>query len=173
MSDDWRDLRTDWQSTAHDPVFTSRVRISLLARIWLARVWLACELLSALMLGFIVVQNFIVGRHGTAAVLLGIGAACAAGWWWARRVRLAGNLQSLRGMVDLTVTRARRTLRLVFGSYVVLGLALLWAVRREEDFLPTQIAWVAISLAVMIAIHVWTFLRLRRFTALRAFLGGN
>lgn len=173
MSEDWRGLKSDWQSAARDPVFTSRVRNSLLARIWLARLWLACELLSALLLVFNIAQNFIVGRHATAAVLLGIGAACAAGWWWARRVRLAGNLQSLRGMVDLTVTRTRRTMRLVLGSYVVLGIALLWTLRRDEEVLPIQIAWVALSAAVLIVIHIVSIRRLHRFTVLRASLGGN
>lgn len=176
MSDpgDWRNLESDWQSSPPDPAFTAKVRASLTWRIWLSRAWFASEILFSLLLVLNFVQKIAVAQYAGAAALALIGGVCAAGFWWARRARLSGDMESLRGMVDLGFSRARRTLRLVLGSYPVLLILLVSVLMRAPyDLLPAHLVWLGISIAVAVAIHVSTRTRLRRFAAMRRTLFGG
>jgi hypothetical protein len=170
---DWRDLEAGWQSAPLDSAFVAKVRFSMQWRIWLSRAWFTSEMLSGLLLIALIVQNLVVGRIAVAGSLTLIGAVCAAGFWWARGARLVGNMESLLGMVDLTLSRARRTLRLVFGSYAVMLLLLVAVLARRDEMFAPHLAWLIFSIAVAGVIHVWTWLRLRRFTAIRRALFGS
>lgn len=170
--DNWGDLKSDWQSAPQDPAFIARVRFSLVWRIWLSRAWFASEMVSAAVLALLIVQNFAAGNLATAASLALIGGVCAAGLWWARRVRLEGSTESLRGMVDLSLSRARRAQRLLIGSYAVLLLLLMATLSRQDEHLAAHLAWLSLSATVAAVIHVFTWLRLRRFTAIRRTLFG-
>ena len=170
---DWGDLKSGWQSAPLDPAFTARVRYSLEWRIWLSRAWFASEMLSAALLVLLTVQNLATGNLATAGFLALIGGACAAGLWWARRVHLDGNTESLRGMVVLAVSRARRAQRLVIGSYAVLLLLLAATLSRQDEYLAAHLTWLSVSAVIAAVIHVSTWMRLRRFTAIRRSLFGG
>jgi hypothetical protein len=174
MSDDWRNLKSEWQGGAPDPALTVSVRRSLTWRIWVSRAWFVSELLSFLWLGVIFAQRIATAQFAAAGGIAMLGGLLVAGVLWARSGRRLGNMDSLAGMVELTLTRARTTLRMVYGTYAVLLilLALLFtSFRPPEDQLPWKLGWLAISAVVTVAVHLLTRSRIRRFRSIRLLLG--
>jgi hypothetical protein len=175
MSDDsteWRHLKSDWQASAPaDGAFWQGVRASLQRRIWLGRLWFAIESVSFLFLAFIVVINLSLSRFAAASGVALIMALCLAGAVWARRVRRVGNLDSLPGMVDLTLSRARHALRIVYASYVVIGVLFVWSIVQGpwplDERAMGRIVWLALSAGTAVAIQLHTSMRIRRFSELR------
>src|SRR5262245_37685772 len=123
-NDDWRGLKSDWQgSTPLEAFALVTLRGSLRWRIWASRAWFVLEVLSFLFLGLAVVANL-----GTGQIAQGVGlglvvAFCLAASIWARSGRVIGSLDSVAGMIELTLSRARKSLRLVYGTYAVIAVS--------------------------------------------------
>jgi hypothetical protein len=176
--EDWRNLKADWQSGALDAAFTAHVRWSLTWRIWLSRAWFVSEALSFLLLMAIIVQKIYLAQFAAAASLTFFGAFCVVGALWARSAGRLGNLDSLPGMVELALSRARTALRLVYGAYVALLILLVHVLVNEQeppdhDRQLAQLAWLGISAAVAGVVHLLTRARIRRFTSIRTLFGRN
>jgi hypothetical protein len=176
MSDpgDWRNLRSEWQGVAPDPALVAGVRRSLTWRIWASRAWFVSESLSFLWLCLLIAQKVVMAEWTQALGLASLGGFLLAGVLWARRGRRAGNMESLPGMVDLALTRARTALRLVYGTYAVLLILLLLlftGLRPPEDQLSLKLAWLAISAIVAVVVHLFTRARIRRFQSIHDLLG--
>jgi hypothetical protein len=175
MRDDeaaWLALKSDWQANVPlESVLSNRVRASLLRRIWFSRLWLAIEVVSFLFLGLVIAQHFALRQFGAGTTLALITGFCVVASLWVRRARLVGNMESLKGMVDFTLSRAKRLLRIVYGSYAVMAmlLAMVFAggVSTQDDRFLARVIWLGISLAVCVAIHIRTHVRIRRFESIR------
>ena len=173
---EWRDLKSQWQGGAPDPALEVRVRWSLTWRIWLSRAWLASELLCFVLLGLIIAQKVALAQFAAAAGLAVMAGFCVAGWLWARSGRRLGNMDSLTGMVDLALSRARTSLRMVYGTYAVILILLasiFIGVRPPAEQLAGKLAWLGISAVVTVVVHLFARARIRRFRSIRELLGSK
>jgi hypothetical protein len=129
---------------------------------------------SFALLALIIVQKFAVGETFVAGWLTAIAGVCVAGFAWARRARRIGATGSIRGMIDLSLARARQGLRIVYGSYVVIAMLLVpvlneakWPLDGDDRFLA-RLVWLGMSTAAAVAYHLITLARLRRFESLQS-----
>lgn len=171
---DWFALKTGWQASAPaEATVSARMRRSLRWRILGSRLWFATELLSFLALGLFIAQHLWMHQLAPAITLASITAFCLAASVWARRGRVGGGMHSLAAMIDLTLARARKTLRLVFGTYAVIAVMLgatfggaLPPLTGDEQSLG-RLAWLGFAAVVTVIYHVYTKTRMRRFEAVR------
>src|SRR5688500_9767807 len=177
---EWSSLKADWRSgTPEDAALGARLRASLRWRIWASRAWFASELVSFAFLALIIVQKFAVGETFVAGWLTAIAGICVAGFAWARRARHIGASGSIPGMIDLSLGRARQGLRIVYGSYVVIAMLLVPALKEAEwpldgdDRFLARLAWLGVSTAAAIAWHLITLSRLERFESLQRLYFGR
>jgi len=179
-SSDWSSLKAEWRAgTPEDAALGARLRASLTWRIWASRTWFVSELVSFVLLGLIIVQKFAVGETFVGGWLSALAAVCVAGFVWARRARHIGATGSVPGMIDLSLGRARQGLRIVYGSYLVIAMLLVLALREAEwpldgdDRFLARIAWLAMSAATAIVYHLVTLSRLQRFESLQRLYRGR
>jgi hypothetical protein len=92
---------------------------------------------------------------------------------WARRVPIRGDESSLIAMIDLTISRTRRSLRLAQTSYAGVAMALAAAMYMaktpwaEDDAFHGRLIMVALFALGTIVYHLYVRRRLRAFEAMR------
>ena len=171
---DWQQLKADWQSrTPVENLAAGALRGSLRLRIWASRAWFGLELLSFAFLGLAVVQNLMLG-HIAQGVGLGIVVAfCLAASVWARRARLVGSMESISGMIDLTLARARKSVRIVQATYAVIVVTAVAAAADAEspslqdDRFLVRLVLLAICAGITAVYHLYVRVRIRRFESIR------
>jgi hypothetical protein len=171
---DWASLKAGWRNAPPEhAALGARIDTSLRLRIWASRAWFASELFSFALLVLIIVQKFAVGDAVTGGFLSGIALLCAGGWVWARRGRRVGPRDSLRDMIDTSLSRARQGLRIVYVSYVVIALMLVPAVVElelpaiEDDRFLARVVWLSLSAGVAVAFHLVAASRRDRYAELQ------
>jgi hypothetical protein len=171
---DWGNLKAAWQNSVPIPV--DALRGSLRWRIWGSRAWFALEVLSFIYIGLVVVQNLLIGRIAQGAGLGVVVALCLALSVWARRARLVGGMDSVPGMVEHALSRARKSLRITQATYAVIAITLIAAFL---DGLPTpwtndrfllRLVLLGMFTAATVVYHVYTRVRLRRLSDIRGLL---
>ncbi len=173
-SADWQNLKSDWQASSPlETIAMGALRGSLRWRIWASRAWFALEVLSFLFLGLVMLLNLL---HGQVARGVGLGvvvALCLAASIWARRGRQIGSLDSIPGMIELTLSRARKSLRIVYATYAVIGVTLIAAVadadwpRGDDDVLIARLIKLAVCAAATLVYHLYVRARVGRFESIR------
>jgi hypothetical protein len=171
---DWSSLKSDWQSRSPIEDLASRaLRGSLLWRIWASRAWFALEVLSFLFLGFAVLQNLLLGRVAQGLGLGVVVAFCLAASIWARGARLVGGMDSLTGMIELTLSRARKSMRIVYATYAVIGISLIAAAAdalaplSQDDRFLVRLVLLAICAGATAVYHFYVRARIRRFESIQ------
>jgi hypothetical protein len=177
---DWQDLKTAWQTGgAAEQVLAGLMRGSLRWRIWASRAWFGLEVLSFLFLGFVALGNMFAGQLAIAAEVAVIGFICLAAVVWARSARVTGGMNSLVDMIDLTLSRARKSLRLVYVTYpVVAGLfvkAFVDAIAPwpQDDLFLRRVVWLTFCGVATAVYHAYIRARLRRFEVLQRSIRGT
>jgi hypothetical protein len=183
MNDDtaeWQGLRSTWVSAGALEEFTAaNLRASLRWRLWASRAWLVIEILAFVFLGAVVVGLALNAAYALAALLAGITLLCLALSLWARRVPIRGDESSLVAMIDLTISRTRRSLRLAQTSYAGVAMALGAAVFMartpwtEDDVFHGRLITAALFAVGTIVYHLYVRWRLRTFEAMRDRLTRN
>lgn len=176
----WRALKTDWQSSgAAEQALAGIVRGSLRWRIWASRFWFGLEVLSFLFLGFMAVANFFAGKLANAVEIAVITAACLAAVVWARSARVIGGMISLVEMIEFTLSRSRKSLRLVYVTYAVVAAMYVNALIDasapliQDDLFLIRIAWLTFCGTATGVYHFYTRSRVRRFEGLRRSILGT
>jgi len=176
----WQALKADWQASGPaEEALAGMVRGSLMWRIWAARVWLGLEVLSFLFLGVVIIGHLVAGQLAVATEVAAITLICLAAVVWARSGRVMGGMNSLMDMIELTLSRARKSLRLVYVTYAAVAALYVKTVIEasapllEDDLALRRIAWLSFSGAATAVYHVYTRSRLRRFDALRRSIRGT
>ncbi len=171
---DWQALKADWQtSDPAEEALAGIVRGSLVWRIWASRVWFGLEVLSFLWLGFVAIANLFAGQIAIATEVAVITAICLTAVVWARSGRVMGGMNSLTAMIELTLSRTRKSLRLVYGTYALvaaLGVKTLIeasAPLLQDDLSLFRIAWLTCCGAAAAVYHFYLRSRMRRFDSLR------
>jgi hypothetical protein len=135
--------------------------------------------LSFAFLGLIVLQNLLVGRLAQGVGLGIVVAFCLAASIWARRARLVGNMDSINGMIELTLGRARKSLRIAQATYAVIAISAIAAALDAQstpgqgDLFGVRIVLLAICAAATAVYHFYVRARIRRFESIRRSFGGH
>jgi hypothetical protein len=176
---DWQALKADWQASGPaEDALASMVRGSLVWRIWASRVWFGLEVLSFLWLGFVVVANILAGQFAIATEVAVITIICLAAVVWARSGRLMGGMNSLTDMIELTLSRARKSLRLVYLTYALVAALFVKTLIEasaplvQDDLSLFRIAWLTCCGAATAVYHFFLRSRRRRFDSLRRSIRG-
>lgn len=171
---DWQNLKSEWQASSPlVQIATGALRGSLRWRIWASRAWFVLEVLSFLFLGLVVLLNLLQGYFARGAGLGVVVALCLAASIWARRGRLIGNLDSIPGMIELTLSRARKSLRIVHATYAVIGVTLLAAVADagwapgDDDVFIARLIKLAVCAGATLGYHLYVRARVARFESIR------
>lgn len=175
----WQALKTDWQSSSPtEEALAGMVRGSLVWRIWASRAWFGLEMLAFLWLGVVVIANMFAGQPAIAAEVAVITVICLAAVVWARSGRVMGGMNSLTDMVELTLSRARKSLRLVYLTYAVVVALLIKTLVEMSTSLPDDLSlirlgWLTFCGAATAVYHFYLQSRVRRFDALRRSIRGT
>lgn len=177
---DWQTLKADWQaSSPAEEALMGIVRGSLVWRIWASRAWLALEGLSFLWLGLVVVANIFAGQLAIAMEVAVITAICLAAVVWARSGRVMGGMNSLTDMIELTLSRARKSLRLVYLTYALVAALFVKTLIEasapllQNDLALFRIGWLTFCVIATAVYHFYLRLRMRRFVSLRRSIRGT
>lgn len=177
---DWRALKSDWQASGPvEEALAGMMRGSLTWRIWASRCWFGLEVLSFLFLGFVVLANIFAGQLAIAMEVAVITVVCLMAVVWARSARVIGGMNSLIDMIDLTLSRARKSLRLVYVTYPVVTAMYVKAFvdasapLLQDDLFLIRIGWLTFCGIVTGAYHSYIRSRVRRFEALRRSILGT
>jgi hypothetical protein len=177
---DWRALKADWQASGPaEEALAGMVRGSIVWRIWASRAWFGLEVLSFLWLGFVVIANVFAGKLAIAMEVGVITIMCLAAVVWARSARVIGGMNSLVDMIDLTLSRARKSLRLVYLTYVLVAALFVktlieaGAPLLQDDLSLFRIGWLTFSGAAAAVYHFYLQSRMRRFHSLRRSIRGT
>jgi hypothetical protein len=176
----WQQLQATWLSDpAEKNYFMSSLGDSLRWRLWISRAWLAVEIAAFVLLGVVVVALVLKGSFLEGAALGGVTLFCLGLSLWARRVPKMGNKASLMGMIDLSISRTRSSLRLAYTSYVGVAMALAAVVLysraplTEDAGFPGPLVTVALFGIGTLTYHLYVRRRLRRFQDMRDALSRN
>ncbi len=171
---DWRELQSTWVSaTELEQHAAASLRATLRWRLWISRAWLIIEALAFAFLGVVVVALVLHDAYPKAALLGIITLFCLTLSVWARREPVVGNEGSLMGMIDLAISRARRSLRLGLTSYVGVVMVFSAAIfyyrvpSAENDVFHGPLVVGAIFAVGTVIYHLYARQRLRHFMAMR------
>jgi hypothetical protein len=177
---DWQALKSDWQASGPaEEALAGMVRGSLVWRIWASRIWFSLEVLSFLFLGFLVIANIFAGQLAIATEVAVITVICLAAVVWARSGRVMGSMKSLIDMIELTLSRARKSLRLVYVTYAAVAALYVKTVIEasapllQDDLSLRRIAWLTFCGTATAVYHFYIQSRMRRFDALRRSIRGT
>lgn len=176
----WQALKADWQASGPaEEALAGMVRGSLVWRIWASRVWFGLEVLSFLWLGLVVIAHIFAGQLASAAEVAVITGICLAAVVWARSARVMGGMGSLADMVELTLSRARKSLRLVYLTYVVVAALFVRTLIQagasvlDDDLSLFRLGWLTFGGVAAVVYHFYLGARMRRFDSLRTALRGT
>jgi len=178
---EWKDMKANWQKSAvSEKWMTEKLRASLRLRRLGSWAWLALEIAGFVLLLVLAGLQLALGEVGVAAAITVLNAAAAGASWWARRSPLRAAKGSLIELVDLTVERARRSVRFARAQYFTtaavaayvlvmffadIGVAM--AAYNDEDRVVAALIILAVYAAGVVIYHRRSLGRLRRFIELR------
>src|SRR5687767_12500972 len=159
---DWQSLKVDWQANGPaEETLAGMMRGSLVWRLWASRLWFSLEVLSFLFLGFLVIANAFAGKLAVAVEVAVITLICLAAIVWARSGRHMGGMHSLVDMIELTLSRARKSLRLVYVTYAAVATLLIKTIIQasapllQDDLALSRIAWLTFSGIAATVYHLY------------------
>jgi hypothetical protein len=180
--EEWNDMKTQWQSTSMSEMWmTQKLRWSLRMRMLGSWIWLGLEILAFILVIVMGCVQAAMGHGGVAAVLIGLALIFAGSSVWARRLSLRGASGSLLELIELSIRRARRSVRMAWANYfmtavsiaAVLALYLFDfgdATAAYHDGERLAVAMVIFALyAIGVGVyHAYARRRVQRFLALRS-----
>jgi hypothetical protein len=116
--EEWDDMKTQWQSTSmSEMLMTQRLRWSLRLRMLGSWIYLGLEIAAFILVVVLGCVQAAMGQGGVAAVLIGLALIFAGSSIWARRLSLRGASSSLVELIELSIRRARRSVRMAWANY--------------------------------------------------------
>lgn len=180
--EDWKDMKASWQSTSvAEFMMTQRLRMGLRLRMVGSWLWLGLEVVALLLVTVLggvqlAMGQLAVGSAYVALAMVGVGAS-----WWARRAPLRGASGSLSELVDLSLRRARRGVRMAWANYFMTAVSVIWvlalyfsnagdpdAAYHDGARVGAALALFAVYAVSVGVYHGYARRRVRRFLDLRA-----
>lgn len=179
--EEWQAMKIQWKSTSvAEMLMTQQLRWGLRLRMLGSWVWLGTEIAALLLITVLGIIQVAMGQAAVGSLyivlaLVGVGAS-----WWARRASLRGASGSLLELVDLSLRRAKRGIRMAWANYFMTAASIVWVlVLYSSGIGDPQAAYhdgarvgVAMALFAVYAVgvgiyHAYARRRVRRFMALR------
>lgn len=177
-------MKSNWQSTSvAEFMMTQQLRWGLRVRMLGSWMWLVIETAGFLLITLLGIIQIAMGQQAVGLLYVGLAVVCAGASWWARRAPLRGASGSLVALVDLSLQRARRGVRMAWANYFMTAACVVWVLALyrsgvgdpEAAYHDGARVGGAIALFVVYAVgvgvyHAYARRRLRRFTEMRALL---
>ena len=111
-------MKTHWQSTSvAEIMMTQQLRWGLRLRMLGSWLYLGLEVAGFVLIAVLGVIQVAMGQVAAGAMFIGLVLVCAGASLWARRASLRGASGSLTELVDLSLRRARRGVRMAWANY--------------------------------------------------------
>jgi hypothetical protein len=180
--EEWKHMQSKWQSTSvAEFMMTQQLRLGLRMRMVGSWLWLGIEVAGFLLITLLGIIQVAMGQPAIGALYIVLALVCAGASWWARRAPLRGASGSLRELVDLSLQRARRGVRMAWANYFMTAVSAAWVLALYFSSIGDPDAayhdgarvGVAVALFAVYAVsvgiyHAYARRRVRRFTDLRA-----
>jgi hypothetical protein len=185
--EEWNEMKSGWQAMPiSEHLLVARLRGGLRLRMLGSWSWSVLELLTLMLLGVMVGLQIAMGQTGVAAALAALTAFFGLTSYWARSSPLRGGMGSLPELVELTIARARRSVRFAWANYLTTAATAAYVIGMYfSDVGNAQAAYhdggrVTVALAILgvYAIgtgvyHRYARRRVRQFAALQQTLSGT
>ena len=123
--EEWNDMKTQWQSASMSEILmTQKLRWSLRLRMLGSWIWLGLEIAALILVVVMGCVQAAMGQTGVAAVLIGLALIFAGSSIWARRLSLRGASGSLLELIELTIRRAQRSVRMAWAHYFLTAVSI-------------------------------------------------
>lgn len=180
--EDWQAMKNQWKSTSvAEMLMTQQLRWGLRLRMIGSWVWLGIEVAALLLITLLGVIQVAMGQTAVGSLYVVLALVGAGVSWWARRSPLRGVSGSLLELVELSLRRSRRGIRMAWANYFMTAASVVWVlVLYSSGIGDAQAAYhdgarVAVAMgmfglyAIGVAVyHAYARRRVRRFEALRA-----
>jgi hypothetical protein len=180
--EEWKHMKANWQSTSvAEFMMTQQLRLGLRMRMVGSWLWLGIETAGFLLITLLGIVQMAMGQQAIGALYIVLALVCAGASWWARRVPLRGASGSLPELVDLSLRRARRGVRMAWANYFMTAVCVIWVLALyfsnvgdlDAAYHDGARVGVALALFAVYAIgvgvyHLYARRRVRRFIDLRA-----
>ena len=179
--EEWQAMKIQWKSTSvAEMLMTQQLRWGLRLRMLGSWVWFGTEIAALLLITLLGIIQVAMGQAAVGSLyivlaLVGVGAS-----WWARRASLRGASGSLLELVELSLRRAQRGIRMAWANYFMTAASIVWVlVLYSSGIGDAQAAYhdgarvgAAMAMFAVYAVgvgiyHAYARRRVRRFVALR------
>lgn len=181
----WGSLKASWQATPLTIVAAETLRSGLRWRMIWSRICLGIEVAAAGLMVMVVILQWTAGERGAALAVAVLTSAFAAATIWARAAASRGSLSSVVGMLDLSIARASRSIRLAVAGYAMTGACVVYVVvmyfstigppgaQGDGDRAMVALGLLAVYAAATALYHLYVYRRRRRLTTWRDMLTGT
>lgn len=116
--EEWKAMKKNWQRTSiAEILMTQQLRWGLRLRMLGSWIYLGVEMLGFLLITVLGVIQLAMGQAGAGSLFIALALVCFGASLWARRSTLRGASSSLPELVDLSLRRARRGVRMAWANY--------------------------------------------------------
>jgi hypothetical protein len=179
--EEWQAMKIQWKSTSvAEMLMTQQLRWGLRLRMLGSWVWLGTEIAALLLITFLGIIQVAMGQAAVGSLYIVLALVGAGASWWARRASLRGASGSLLELVDLSLRRARRGIRMAWANYFMTAASIVWvlvlyssgigdaqAAYHDGARVGAAMAMFAVYAAAVGIYHAHARRRVRRFVALR------
>lgn len=181
----WDSLKASWQTTPMTTIAAETLRWGLRWRMVGSWVYVGIEVGAVVLMTAIVILQWTAGARGAAVAVALLTALCASASIWARMTASRGSLSSVVGMLDLSIARASRSIRLAIASYAMTAACVVYVVFMYFSSLAppgvrgdSERALLALGLLAAYAVgtalyHHYGHRRKQRLMALRDMMAGS
>ena len=184
---EWSEMKSGWQSMSmSESLLITRLRGGLRLRMLGSWSWNVLELLTLMLLGVMVGLQMAMGETGVATALALLTGFFGLTSYWARTSPLRGGTGSLPELVDLTIARARRSVRFAWANYLTTAATAAYVIGMYfGDVGDARAAYHDSGRATVVMVvlgvyaigtgvyHRYARRRMRQFAALQQALAGN
>lgn len=179
---EWTSMKANWQSTTvAEFMMTQQLRLGLRMRMVASWMWLAIEAAGFLLISVLGITQVAMGEVAIGSLYIVLALICSGASWWARRAPLRGASGSLMELVELSLQRARRGVRMAWANYFMTAASAAWVLLLYWSDIGNSSAGyhdgvrvgAAIVLFAVYAVnvgiyHAYARRRVQRFTDMRA-----
>jgi len=179
--EEWQAMKIQWKSTSvAEMLMTQQLRWGLRLRMLGSWVWFGTEIAALLLITLLGIIQVAMGQAAVGSLYIVLALVGAGASWWARRASLRGASGSLLELVELSLRRAQRGIRMAWANYFMTAASIVWVlVLYSSGIGDAQAAYhdgarvgAAMAMFAVYAVgvgiyHAYARRRVRRFVALR------
>jgi len=179
--EEWKAMKIRWQSTSvAEIMMTQQLRWGLRLRMLGSWLYLGLEAAGFALIALLGVIQVAMGQVAAGTLYIGLVLVCLGASLWARRASLRGASGSLIELVDLSLRRARRGVRMAWANYFMTAASVACvlvlylsdigdpdAAYHDDGRVAVAMVLFAVYAAGVGVYHVYARRRVRRFADMR------